>query len=253
MRIAIAGGTGVVGSYAADAAEDAGHDVVVLARHSGVDVATGAGLGPALDGIDVVIDALNLLTLRGSRVEDFFVTTSRNLQAAAARRQVKHIVTLSILGIDRAAAYPYFRAKLAQEKTALEGSVPLTILRTTQFHEYPVQVMRFARRGPVTFMPRFRSQPVAARTVGEHLVRLAVDQPGGTHELAGPEVHDISDLARRFVAVHGPRVRIVRFPVPGKAGRQLRRGALLPTDGTTTDGPRFDEWLASADAKRIHL
>lgn len=253
MRIAIAGGTGVVGNYAADAAEAAGHDVVVLARHSGVDVATGAGLGPALDGVDVVIDTLNVMTMRGSTAEQFFVATARHLQAAAGRHGVQHIVTLSILGIDQVPSYPYYRAKLAQERMASAGTVPVTILRATQFHEFPVQVMRFARRGPLTFVPRLRSQPVAARTVGGHLVRLAIDQPGGTHELAGPEVHDISDLARRFVAVHGPRLRVVRMPVPGKAGRQIRRGALLATAATTVDGPTFDQWLGSDDAKRIEL
>lgn len=251
MRIAIAGGTGVVGTYAADAAEAAGHDVVVLTRHAGVDVATGQGLSAALDGIDVVIDTLNMLTMRGSETMRFFVTTSRNLQEAAARCAVKHIVTVSILGMENATAYPYYRAKLAQEQAVLAGSVPATILRATQFHEFPVQVMRFARRGRLTFVPRFPSQPVAARTVGEHLVRLATEQPGGTHELAGPEVHDISDMARRYVAVHGPRLRVVRISPPGKAMRQIRSGALLATEGTTIDGPRFDEWLGTGDARRV--
>lgn len=253
VRIAIAGGTGVVGGYAADAAEAAGHDVVVLTRHSGVDVATGAGLGPALDGVDVVVDTLNLITMRGSEAERFFVTTSRNLQEAAARHGIQHIVTLSIVGIDRVPGYPYYRAKLAQERAVSAGTTPVTILRATQFHEFPVQVMRFARRGPLTFVPGLRSQPVAARTVGEHLVRLATEQPGGMHELAGPEVHDIADLARRFVAVHGPRLRVVRVPVPGKPGRQIRSGALLATGGTTVDGPRFEEWLGSPDATSITL
>jgi len=253
VRVAIAGGTGVVGCHAADAAEAAGHDVVVLTRHSGVDVATGAGLGAALDGVDVVIDTLNVMTMRGSTAEQFFVATARNLQEAAARSNVPHIVTLSIVGIDRVPGYPYYRAKLAQEQAMKAGTVPVTILRATQFHEFPVQVMRFARRGPLTFVPRLRSQPVAARTVGEHLVRLATEQPGGTHELAGPEVHDISDLARRFAAVHGPRLRIVPVPVPGKSGRQIRRGALLATDGTTVDGPTFDQWLAGADVARVRF
>jgi uncharacterized protein YbjT (DUF2867 family) len=251
MRIAIAGGTGVVGSYTADAAEHAGHDVVVLTRHSGVDVATGTGLTAALDGVDVVVDALNVITVRGSVAERFFVTTSRNLQIAASKQRVQHIVTLSIVGIDRAPAYPYYRGKLAQEKAVMSGDVPVTILRATQFHEFPAQVMRFARRGPLTFVPPLRSQPVAARTVGEHLVRLATERPGGTVELAGPEVHDLAELARRFVAAHGPRVRVVPLPLLGKTGRQIRNGALLATEGTTIDGPRFDDWLAGDDAARM--
>jgi hypothetical protein len=45
-------------------------------------------------------------------------------------------------------------------------------------------------------------------------------------------------------------VRIVPVPVPGRAGKDIRGGALLATEGTTIDGPTFDEWLDSDDAKR---
>src|SRR5690625_6759869 len=56
MRIAIAGGTGVVGGHAAQAVRARGHDVVVLARSRGVDVVTGTGLEDGLRGVDVVVD-----------------------------------------------------------------------------------------------------------------------------------------------------------------------------------------------------
>jgi uncharacterized protein YbjT (DUF2867 family) len=253
MRIAIAGGTGVVGSYVADAAEYAGHDVVALSRKTGVDVMSGEGLSAALEGIDVVIDTLNPSSIKGSVARQFFVTTSRNLQDAAARHQVQHIVTLSIVAVDRVPGYPYYRAKLAQEKAVSEGSVPVTILRATQFHEFPAQVVNWTRRGRFAFVPHIRSQPVAARTVGEHLVRLATERPGGVVELAGPGVHDIAELARRYVADRGWPVRVVVPPIFGKAAKQMRSGDLLATDVTTIDGPTFDVWLASEDAKRLSL
>ena len=45
MRIAVAGGTGVVGRHVVEAARGRGHEVVVLARSQGVDLSTGAGAG----------------------------------------------------------------------------------------------------------------------------------------------------------------------------------------------------------------
>ncbi len=48
MRIAVAGGTGVVGRHVVDAARKRGHDVVVLTRSAGVDLTTGAGLAERL-------------------------------------------------------------------------------------------------------------------------------------------------------------------------------------------------------------
>jgi uncharacterized protein YbjT (DUF2867 family) len=251
MRIAVAGGTGVVGTYAVNAAQEAGHDVVVLSRRAGVDVATRDGLVSALDGVDVIIDTLNALSIRASVAEAFFTTTSRSLLEVGAQRGVKHLVSLSIVGIDRVPEYGYYRAKLAQEEVVRGGPLPVTILRATQFHEFPGQMLRVLRRGPLALVPHMRSQPVAARTVGEQLVRLARDQPGAMTEIAGPQVHDIADLARRFVAARGRSVRVIAVSAPGRAGRKMRGDALLATDSTSVAGPTFDQWLLTDDAERI--
>ena len=51
MKIAIAGGTGVVGRHAVRAAQAQGHAVVVLSRSEGTDVLSGAGLEERLVGV----------------------------------------------------------------------------------------------------------------------------------------------------------------------------------------------------------
>jgi len=251
MRIAVAGGTGVVGRHTVRAAESAGHDVTVLSRRRGVDVLDEAALAAALQDIDVVIDTLNVTTTRRGPAEEFFTGTSRRLGAAAAASGVSHLVTLSILGIDAASGYGYYQAKLAQERVVTSGSVPATILRAAQFHEFLAQVLSITRKGPIALMPRMRSQPVAARTVGEHLVRAAEARPGGIVGLAGPGVHEMPDLARRLLGWRRVRAVVVAVPIPGSGGRAIRRGALLATPDTTIDGPTFDEWLAGEDAAAV--
>ena len=57
MRIAIAGGTGLLGGHVASELRSRGHEVRVLSRRSPdypVDLTTGEGLGSALAGCDVV-------------------------------------------------------------------------------------------------------------------------------------------------------------------------------------------------------
>ena len=66
MRIAVAGGTGLVGRYVVTALIDAGHDPVVMARSHGVDLVAGTGLDPALAGAQAVIDVSNVATLSRS-------------------------------------------------------------------------------------------------------------------------------------------------------------------------------------------
>jgi uncharacterized protein YbjT (DUF2867 family) len=251
MRVAVAGGTGVVGRYAVLAAEARGHEVSVLSRRRGVDVRSGEGLAAALEGVEVVIDALNVASTRRAPAQAFFTETSGALQRVGAAEGLTHLVTLSIVGIDRASGYGYYQAKLAQEKVVTAGPVPATILRATQFHEFPAQVLAVTRKGPVALMPRMRSQPVAARTVGEHLVRAGEEQPGGVLELAGPQERDMVELARLLLRSRGVRAVVVPVPVPGSGGRALRSGALLATAVTTIDGPAFEEWLRSDDARAV--
>src|SRR5690625_6784893 len=190
MRIAVAGGTGVVGRYVVEAVSAAGHEPVVLARSRGVDLTAGAGLALALNGVSAVVDVSNVTTLSRRTAERFFVLAAKNLLTAARRAGVGHHVLLSIIGVDRS-PLGYYRAKLRQEDVVLRGPVPATVLRAAQFHEFADQTMARVR-GPVAVVPRMRTQPVAATEVGGHLVRLAAGEPQvRAADPAGPEVHDL--------------------------------------------------------------
>lgn len=242
MKIAVAGGSGVVGRYVAESAKAAGHAVVVLARSAGVDTRTGEGLAAALDGVAVIVDATNISSSDEREVADFFVTSTANLQRAGADAGVGHLVVLSIVGIDREPA-GYYAAKLAHEDAALSGPVPATILRATQFHEFPARLVSRNRQGATAKLPNLRVQTVAARTVGEIVLREAQSAPAGRGaDVAGPEEADLVVLARKFVERFGLGVEIV--PVEPEQSR----GALLPGEGSLFAGPSFDEWLAGDDA-----
>ena len=237
MKIAVAGGTGVVGRQVVDVARERGHDVVVLARAEGVDLTTGAGLAERLAGAGAVVDVTSIRTQKREEAEAFFGGVTRHLQAAGP----PHVVALSIVGIDRVDT-GYYAGKRLQERVLAEGVVPWSVLRATQFHEFAEQVLQFVKVGPFSLVPRMLSQPVAAREVAEALVDLAEAGPSGrVADLAGPERHPMVDLARR---VAGGR-RVVPVRMPGAAGRAMRSGALCPTG----DGPRgritFDAWLES--------
>lgn len=241
MRVGVAGGTGLVGRLVVDVAAGRGHQVVVLARSEGVDLTTGSGLAGRLAGVDAVVDTTNHVSQKRAESEAFFGAVTRHLLAAEADAGVGHHLVLSIVGIDDVDT-GYYAGKRLQERLVAEGPVPWTILRATQFHEFAEQALGFVRIGPFSLVPRMLSQPVAAQEVAEHLVDLVETGPSGrADDLAGPERHDIADLARRVARGR----RVVPVPLPGKAGRAMRAGALCPQ----VDGPRgrttFEEWLAA--------
>ena len=247
MRIAVAGGTGVVGRRIVESARARGHDVVVLARSHGVDLATGDGLASAVAGANVIVDASNIASSRRQVVTDYFVAATRHLHAAAHAAGVTHLVVLSIVGIDRVPGFAYYDAKVAQEAEARRGPTPISIVRATQFHEFAGQLLSRFGVGPVASIPAFPIQPVATRSVAELLVDVAEGEPGKFPEIGGPEVVDLVAAARATLARRGVRRAVLPVRIPGAPGRALRAGALLLSDDRNIAGPSFTQWLAGPE------
>jgi uncharacterized protein YbjT (DUF2867 family) len=241
MRIAVAGGTGTVGRHVVAALERRGHEAVVMARSTGVDLDTGVGLDAALAGAEVVVDVSDLQAVRRSTAVARLTGRSRTLLEAEQRAGVRLHVLLSVVGVDRLPS-GYHRGHLEQERVVLEGPVPATVLRATQFHELVERMLRM-QRGPVAFVPRVRIRPVAAREVAELLAELAEEEPAGrVGDFAGPRVHDAVDLARRTLRANGSRRVVVPVRLPGPWGRALRAG-LLPDARARRGNQTFREWL----------
>lgn len=246
MRIAVAGGTGMTGRLVVEALRARGHAPAVLSRGQGVDLLSGSGLDAALAGVEAVIDVSNVTTLRRSVSVGFFDKAGRHLVRAAERAGVRHLVTLSIVGVDRV-KNPYYAGKLRQEEIVRGGAVPWTILRATQFHDFAGQVLSGVP-GPVAVVPTARVQPVAVREVAEALADLTPEAPQAmAPELAGPQVESLVDMARRLIAAGGGRRRPVLplyFPGGTSSGR------LLPTGPGPRGTQTFADWLREKTSAR---
>ncbi|WP_375500668.1 SDR family oxidoreductase [uncultured Jatrophihabitans sp.] len=242
MRIAVAGGTGLVGRLVVSSLRMAGHETVVISRTKGVDVLRGLGVDEALDGVDAVVDVTNTPGLSRAKSTAFFGAATRTLLAAEQRTGITHHVALSIVGVDRVPS-GYYQGKCLQEQLITDGSTPWTILRATQFHEFTSQLLGQSM-GPVAPIPRMRSATVAAVEVATRLVEIATGPPlGQAPELAGPEVHEMPDLARRLLRRRGQRRVVVPLRLPGVAGREMAGDGLLPRGDATRGVVTFDEWL----------
>ena len=245
MRIAVAGGTGVVGRRTVEAVRAGGHDPIVLSRSHGVDLVTGRGLAEALDGADAVIDVASIETLKASTAIEFFTAATGSLLATAADAGVGHIVVLSIVGIDRI-PYDYYAGKIAQEKLVQASAMPWTILRATQFHEFAEQMFARAKIGPLHVAPRARTQPVAADEVGRRLAELAAGgAQGRVRDLAGPREEQLADMVRAFARRTGYRGWIPALNVPGSQSSGMRAGKALPGADADLGRQTFAEWLAA--------
>jgi uncharacterized protein YbjT (DUF2867 family) len=250
MRIAICGGTGVLGRHVVAEARSRGWEVASLSRSSGVDLVTGDGLDAALHGAEAAIDVTNVMTVRRGPAVRFFEATARNLQAAARREGVPHLVVVSIVGVDRMGGFGYYGAKVTQERLHLDGPVDTTVLRATQFHEFPGQILSRSTLGPVAIVPGLRVQTVAARAVAAALIEATAAGPfrGRLPDVAGPgPARHLPALARVVLERQGRRSTVLALRVPGAMGRAVRDGALLPAADGALTGPTFEEWLMGPD------
>ena len=248
-RIAVAGATGRVGRHTVDVLHEGGHDVVAISRSNGVDVITGDGLAAALEGVETVIDVTTGPSPEQGPATEFFTTAIRNLDEAGEKAGVRRLVVVSIIGVDQATA-GYGAAKLAHERAALAGPIPARIVRAAQFHDLVEMLMGWGRQGDVVYLPKMRTQIVAARTVAEELAAVALsDEPEGARpaEIAGPREEYLPDLAALLAARRGEEVKIEAVSHPEDPDDVLaENGGLLPGPHAKLAGPTFAEWLNAA-------
>src|SRR4051794_2619445 len=138
VDVLVTGGTGKLGRRIVELLQGGEHRVRSMSRRGtgpgGVrgDLATGFDLEVAAAGAEVVVHAAS--DSRG----DFWQTDvagTRRLVQALDRDRLRHLVYVSIVGVDRV-PYGYYRAKFAAEQVLLASGLPVTLLRITQFHDF---------------------------------------------------------------------------------------------------------------------
>jgi uncharacterized protein YbjT (DUF2867 family) len=240
MRIAVAGATGLIGHQVTSRAEAAGHEVVKLSRSLGVDLTDPdpATLATALAGATAVIDVTRSPLMGRAEASEFFTRVGTNLGRAAATAGVSRTVVLSIVGIDDAQDFDWYAATLAHERAVRAHAPGPVVVRTTQFHEFPAQVLARSRSGDVAKVMDVPTQPVDSAEVARALLDTALDPAAADWQLAGPRAERLVELARIVAADEAPQLRVEPAPtVASVAG-----GAMLPGPGTVLRGPDWRTW-----------
>jgi len=250
MKVAVAGGTGVLGKLLVAELAARGDEVLALSRtargelpegaaHRRVDLSSGAGLAEALAGVEVVVDAANTAPNQGKAL----VAMTQRLLDVAAEAGVRHFLEISIVGCDRV-PMPYYKAKVEQEEATAASEVPWSLLRATQFHDLLGWAFDSAARWHLLPTGNARLQPVDVRIVARRLAEAAHAEPAGRlPDIAGPEVHTLTELARTWRRADDRRLLPLRIPMVGRIGRPVGAGALCEPPAAA-GGSTFEQWLA---------
>lgn len=256
MKLAVVGGTGVLGRAVVEQALGRGDEVRIISRstpavgtssgveHWAMDLsqpgeATSARLVAALEGVEAVIEAAN--STRAAR--QVLIEGGKALLAAEAVAGVGHHVQISIIGCDRV-PYSYYRVKAEQEQMVAAGPVPWSLIRASQFHNLLDGAFAAASKLRIRPVAAALVQPVEVSVVAARMVDAAHSGPAGVlQEVAGPEILTVGRLSAIWRDARGRHLFPVPVPMVGRMGRELKAGALC-NEAAAAGGPGFAEWLA---------
>jgi uncharacterized protein YbjT (DUF2867 family) len=243
MKIAVMGGTGLIGSQVVTILRAGGHEAVPHSLSSGVDLLSGRGLAEALQGANVVVNVTNSPTFDDASLA-FFQTTTDNLMNAATAAGTGHVALLSIVGVDLAPGLVYYRGKVLQEDITKSGSTPYTIVRATQFFEFIEPAMSLSADGDTIRLSATPIQPIAAADVARAVADASTGTPlQGTRNVAGPEVFTLDELGRITLAARGDHRTVVTDDSAGIFAA-VSGDALIAKDGAVITKTTYREWLA---------
>lgn len=243
MKIAVIGGTGLIGSQVVKILKASGHEAVPHSPSSGLDLISGQGLPEALNGADVVVNLTNSPTFDDAS-PTFFRQTMENLLAAADAAGAGHAVILSIVGCDQVPGLVYYRAKVLQEDLLKAGPVPYSIVRATQFFEFMDRTVAETADENTVRLPATLIQPMASADVAQAVADVSVDPPlRGTRNIAGPDVFALDELGRITLAAHGDHRTVITDNSAGLFAA-ASGDALIAKEGTVIAKTSYREWLA---------
>ncbi|GLZ81470.1 NAD(P)-dependent oxidoreductase [Actinorhabdospora filicis] len=231
MRCLVTGATGYVGGRLVPRLLAAGHEVRCLTRSPDRlrdvpwradvevvtgDVTTGAGLGAAMDGVDVVHYLVHSMGGPGFEAADR--AGARNTARAAEAAGVGRIVYLGGPAVGSTAS-AHLRSRQEVGRIFLDAPVPAVVLRAAVIigsGSASFEMLRhLTERLPVMVTPRWvrnRVQPIAVRDVLHYLVAATDAFPPDVDrafDIGGPDVLAYADMIAGYARVAGLRGRVL--------------------------------------------
>ncbi|MFE2972674.1 SDR family oxidoreductase [Streptomyces sp. NPDC059340] len=242
MKIAVIGGTGLIGSQVVKNLTAAGYEAVPHSQSTGVDVISGQGLDEAVAGAEVVVNLTNSPTFDEAS-PTFFQTSMDNLLAAARKAGVGHFVILSIVGTDQVPELDYYRAKTLQENILAAGPIPYSIVRATQFMDFMDAVLSWTADDSTVRLPATPIQPIASKDVADAVADVAAGAPlNGIHNIAGPDIFTLDELGRITLSHKGDHRTVVTDPTAGMFA--VVKGDVLTDKDAHLAPIRYTDWLS---------
>lgn len=216
MKILVTGASGFIGGAIQLALQQAGHEVVPIARRYGVDFNTMLKPEqwlPYLEGVDVVINAVGIIAeTRGQSFENLHTRAPLALFKASEQQAVKRVIQISALGVDEQAFAAYQLSKKAADEGLKATNLAWFILRPSLVYGAGGASDAMFRRLaalPVISLPgggQQRIQPVNVSDVVATVLRcLTAMPPKQVLDVVGPKQYTLETWLQALRAQQGKK------------------------------------------------
>jgi uncharacterized protein YbjT (DUF2867 family) len=233
-------GRGRLGTAVEQALSHDGHEVAVVSKSAGVDVARPMSLAE-YRGFDAVVEATDIFTNSRRKAIEFFSASTTNIKTAAREAGIGRHVLTSIVNCESPALAKagYYAGKAMQEQAAMAVSgLPTTVVRSTMWYEFTAQNLGRMSFGPVAVVPKIRTRPVALAAVAAVVARRCVTDGPVREDLCGPDELTLWEMTMALPSRP-------RLPLSVPVGKAFTDGTLI-SESCEVIGPRFEEWLRMA-------
>jgi uncharacterized protein YbjT (DUF2867 family) len=271
VKVLVTGATGFIGPHIVQALVDAGHTVRVLEREPGKssalpsheavrgDMTDPESLVRAVEGVEVVVHLVAILTGRREQFERIMEQGTRDLVAAAQEAGVRRFVLMSAIGAEHKDLVPYFHAKWEQEQAVKASGLEHVIFRPSfVFGRGRGALLQFSQIAKLPVTPIIgpgtqRIQPIWVDDVAAYFL-AGVERPEAanrTFEIGGPDAVTWNEFWSRLKQALGARRPTLHLPF-GLMRVQAAVLEKLPGPPLTRDQLKMlevgDNVVASSDA-----
>ena len=205
-----------------------------------MDMERGTGISEAVEGIHTVMHLASDTQTMKLKTD---VEGTRQLLEACQKAGVKHFIFISIVGTD-ITPLKYYRMKVATEKVVEQFSVPYSILRATQFHEFLDFMLGNFFKAPFGLLPKsLQIQPVQTEEVAKRLFEMSQQSPTNSIEnLGGREILSLNVILKKWLAARKENKLLCPIPAFGKAMSAVANGSLTCPE-VAKNSISWEEWL----------
>ncbi|UJR12671.1 hypothetical protein I4U23_016845 [Adineta vaga] len=214
-----------------------------------MDLKKNEGINKSIDDdVDTILYLASLPeeTINGQPID---ITLTKNLLDSIPKKNIKHFIYISIVGIDKM-SFSYYKGKLECERLIKESGIPYTILRATQFHDLVEYMGNCLVNYPRDIASKAaKIQPIQTDAVAMELAKIVKESPlNSTYDIGGRKIYTMREIADSLLEVHHEKKPAIDMPMIDEILNDFAEG-YNTCDNISLNSNTWEEYLANKYSK----